>query len=297
MTGPSHREPLDEHERELARVLRALPAGEPPAALDQRILRAAADAAAAPRRRHRHWLAIGGTGWGIGGAAAAVLALGVSWHLIDPTRNAPFERSSAPTFAEQSGDAVTVTLPEPKDVESDASVVQEVAPAPAAEQERRSQSRPAPARARAGKPSSAAPLAATVAPPVVAAPQAPPPPPSEPFADLAGTASDATGTWAPEPAPAAVQAEAQRSAEARADRAEGAREAADAAIPLHSPAAASGELAKARADSMTPAAWFAQVRSLRDAQRHAEAADSLRRFRRAYPQYPVPADLLPLLRE
>ena len=35
----------------------------------------------------------------------------------------------------------------------------------------------------------------------------------------------------------------------------------------------------------------------RSARRHAEAADSLLRFRRAYPHYPVPADLLPLLRE
>ena len=293
MTGPSHREPLDEHERELARVLRALPAGEPPAALDQRILRAAADASATPRRARHRWLAFGGAGWGIGGAAAAVLALGVSWHLIDPTRNGPFERSAPATLEQPSDDAITVTLPEARLVESDAAVTAPGAvPAPKATPRQRSQLRPAPARAQSASP--AANSAAEVAPPVAAAP-APPPAPTEPFADLAGTASDATGTWAPEPA--GVEAEAQRRAEARAERAEAAREIAAAAIPLQSPARATGESAKVRADSMTPAAWFAEVRRLRDARRHAEAADSLLRFRRAYPHYPVPADLLPLLRE
>ena len=43
-------EPLDDDEREFARVVRALPAGEPPAALDARILKAASDAVAALRQ-------------------------------------------------------------------------------------------------------------------------------------------------------------------------------------------------------------------------------------------------------
>ena len=64
---PAH-QPLDDQERELARILRALPAGEPSAALDSRILRAAANATAAQRRPGARWLAAAAPLWGIGGA-------------------------------------------------------------------------------------------------------------------------------------------------------------------------------------------------------------------------------------
>ena len=50
-------EALDEQEREIARILRALPGGEPSPALDARILRAATNAAAGSRRPRAHWLA------------------------------------------------------------------------------------------------------------------------------------------------------------------------------------------------------------------------------------------------
>ena len=74
--------PLPDEEAALARVLRALPAGEPPAALDAAILKAASDALAAggaarPRRRL--------PGWAIGTAAAAVLAIGIGMNLRPPT--------------------------------------------------------------------------------------------------------------------------------------------------------------------------------------------------------------------
>ena len=74
---------LDADERELARVLRALPASEPSAALDTRILAMGRDAVvtapqltdeAQPRRRPR-WL------WGTGVAASCVLAAGLAWRL------------------------------------------------------------------------------------------------------------------------------------------------------------------------------------------------------------------------
>lgn len=78
------REALDEDEREFARIVRALPGGDPPPALDARILRAAQDAvAAAPARRRRPLLALG-SAWGISSTAAAVLALGVGWQLLNP---------------------------------------------------------------------------------------------------------------------------------------------------------------------------------------------------------------------
>src|SRR4249919_1367424 len=74
-------EPLDEQEREFARILHALPGGEPPPALDAAILRAATNAAAASKRPGARILASAGALWGIGSAAAAVLALGVAWQL------------------------------------------------------------------------------------------------------------------------------------------------------------------------------------------------------------------------
>ena len=60
-------EALDEQERELARIVRALPGGEPPPALDARILKAAANAAASTRRPGARWLASAGALWGAGG--------------------------------------------------------------------------------------------------------------------------------------------------------------------------------------------------------------------------------------
>src|SRR5690348_8421756 len=74
-------EPLDDQEREFARILHALPSGEPSPALDAKILRAATNAAASSKRPVRRVLASAGALWGIGSAAAAVLALGVAWQL------------------------------------------------------------------------------------------------------------------------------------------------------------------------------------------------------------------------
>src|SRR4249919_3693125 len=87
-------EPLDAQERELARILRALPAGEPPAALDAKILRAATNAAASSRRPGAKFLASAGALWGIGSAAAAVLALGVAWQLRYGDTRAPLADSA-----------------------------------------------------------------------------------------------------------------------------------------------------------------------------------------------------------
>jgi hypothetical protein len=76
-------QPLDADERELARVLRALPAGEPPSSLDAKILAMARDAVvttpsvgdeARPRRTPRF-------AWGLGAAASCVLAAGLVWRM------------------------------------------------------------------------------------------------------------------------------------------------------------------------------------------------------------------------
>lgn len=78
-------DPLDADERELARVLRALPAGEPPSALDARILAMGRDAVvttpsqkdeAQPRTRSAPRLA-----WGLGVAASCAMAAGLVWRM------------------------------------------------------------------------------------------------------------------------------------------------------------------------------------------------------------------------
>ncbi|MBP8080669.1 MAG: hypothetical protein KAY12_00800, partial [Arenimonas sp.] len=110
-------EALDEQERELARVLRALPGGEPPAALDARILKAAGNAAAASRRPRTRWIASAGALWGVGGAAAAVLALGVSWQLLYPQNRSMRPEAAPAAQMEDKAEDGTVSV-ELKDQES-----------------------------------------------------------------------------------------------------------------------------------------------------------------------------------
>lgn len=74
--------PLQDDEADLARVLRALPAGEPSAQVDAAILAAATDAVgprenASPSRRRL-------PAWALGTAAAAVLAIGIGLQLRPP---------------------------------------------------------------------------------------------------------------------------------------------------------------------------------------------------------------------
>lgn len=89
---------LDADERELARVVRALPGSDPSPALDLRILKAAQDAVApssVSRKRRVLWASSSaGSFWGFGTAAAAVLAVGVSWQMFmrGPTANFPATR-------------------------------------------------------------------------------------------------------------------------------------------------------------------------------------------------------------
>ena len=64
--------------------------------------------------------------------------------------------------------------------------------------------------------------------------------------------------------------------------------------------AASGAVASTEAAStppMRPATWLARVRRLRDSHRLTEARASLKEFHRTHPQYVIPPDLAPLLRE
>lgn len=89
MTTPQdpRKHPLQDDEIALARVLRALPAGEPPPSVDAAILAAATDAV--PHRRRLgtglRWLPT----WAVGTAAAAVLAVGIGIQLRPPLAPTP----------------------------------------------------------------------------------------------------------------------------------------------------------------------------------------------------------------
>ena len=61
--------------------------------------------------------------------------------------------------------------------------------------------------------------------------------------------------------------------------------------------AARAKAAQTEAKAMTPAVWLAKVRKLRSEGQTGEARNSLELFHRYYPQYVIPADLAPLLRE
>jgi len=279
-------EALDEQERELARILRALPGGEPPAALDARILKAAGNAAAGSRRPRARWLASGGAMWAIGSAAAAVLALGVSWQLMVPEHRAL--RSEVAPAAKM------------EDLAEDSTVSVGLQDRQASE----------PADAPAASPAKAIALPEPAQNTYRAAPSAPPPPapasaaPPEPFAGERLEAQVASS------ADAAASAEAVRESAAVTGRSEAISSAASAAPAAKAAAEsqlsqrAAGAAAEADASAVTsgsgpmkPANWLAHIRRLLDEDRTTEAKASLLEFRKIYPDFVIPSDLAPLLRE
>ncbi|GAB2505500.1 hypothetical protein [Arenimonas alkanexedens] len=124
MTQPQdpRQHPLQDDEIDLARVLRALPAGEPSSRVDAAILAAASDAVAAspgrqPRarasRRILPWLPT----WAIGTAAAAVLAVGIGTQLrppLAPTVSPQADQSEAYRPLPEARPRLQVELPEPE---------------------------------------------------------------------------------------------------------------------------------------------------------------------------------------
>jgi len=309
-------EPLDDQEREFARILRALPGGEPPPALDAAILRAATNAAAASKRPTARILASAGALWGIGSAAAAVLALGVAWQ-IRYGNEPSFRAERAPHVQSVSepadDDSVSVELsaqpadapfvpPPPPSVLADKQV------APAAPQLRR----------QAEAKPSAAPA------------ESMPAPAAEAFAQdqldehVARDAAAAAATASAETEAAAGLArdsnqplrEAAKAANAAAPVV---MQAAPAAAPLPAApasradsggAAASGlvgstsalggqdrERKEESALAKKPATWLVEIRRLRDQGHVEEARARLVEFHKTYPKWVIPTDLAPLLSE
>jgi hypothetical protein len=307
-------EPLDDQEREFARILLALPSGEPSPALDAKILRAATNAAASSKRPVRRVLASAGALWGIGSAAAAVLALGVAWQLrygAPDHAAAPRAPRALAVSVSDDGSVQVVLSSQPADAPF-------VAPAPPPPMEMQ---KPATAKLRRAPAQPASGLAAP-APAAAAEPEA--------FArdhlDEHVSSADAA-LAAREQAAAAEGARAEEVLELKGRAADDARqraakmaasnaaaaapamaEAAPPAVPppasradTESSAAgyASGGLVaqKAEADTRKPGTWLADIRKLRDQGHIQEARASLVEFRKKYPKWVVPTDLAPLLSE
>lgn len=310
--------PLQDDEIALARVLRALPAGEPSPSVDAAILAAATDAV--PRRRKPgaglRWLPT----WAVGTAAAAVLAVGIGIQLRPPLVPAPPIPASTSEQARElppSRPRMAVDLAEP-----------ELAPIPP----------PAPPPSQpSASPRAVAPATPPPRPAPAAMPEVAEPPPSElvrqesapaPFEDLGG--------FAPPPASAALSRQEADEEQATLDRIEvtGSRVQSPAATPYNRPslsaiaepaelearaqaiesnrarrqasadaAAASREQAKAGAAALpapaddirlAPADWLDRIRDRQRRGDLAGARESLALFARTHPDLRVPDDLAQL---
>lgn len=90
---PSQHEVLSDEEQSLALVVRALPGGDPPAALDALILRAASNAVASRPEKNTRWAKgwLGTSALWLGTAAASVLTLGIGWQVFQSMRAPIYE--------------------------------------------------------------------------------------------------------------------------------------------------------------------------------------------------------------
>jgi hypothetical protein len=283
---------LDEDEAALARILHALPGGEPPAALDARVLKAAQDAVAAtpePRRRGSRWI-LSSLGW-LGTAAAAMLTVSVTVRLIDdPEMRMPPLRQVAP--ATEAADAAAEPEQAPIPVDLEAAVRAEAASEEAQE------------RAMGGRADAAASMDSIPPPPPPAtrtparqpAPAAPEPFPQE---DIAANASAAATGYAGEPAADSSEVEGvavlgsrvRRAAEAEAAPPAQTDDRDQAAAPQLGAAASAEAQATSGFELRGPAEWLNEIRRLLDAGQREQARRSLADFRRAYPNYTVPSDI------
>lgn len=327
MTSPQdpRQQPLQDDEIALARVLRALPAGEPSPRLDAAILAAATDAVAAapgdrPRarkpRRALPWLPT----WAIGTAAAAVLAVGIGIQLRPPL---------APTVSPQAEKAETyrplpdapplrVELPEPE-------LAPAPPPAPPAAQPAQVQGQtrtplppppPPPPPAPVVEPPPA-PTAMADAFPAIATEEPAaeagesdtldsitvsgtrlPPPPEETGDQARRRHQAAFATRARERAEAERDALERRYAAEQAARSESAARAGAAPPPA---AAASPVIAEVPAlpplaedATLAPQDWIERIRLRRERGDLAEARESLAMLQRAHPGVALPDDLLDL---
>jgi Meckel syndrome type 1 protein len=321
-------------EDELAALYRKLPPKEPGPALDAAVLRAAAQAVQAPRRRPRWPVALGS-------AAVLVVAAGLGWRMRDmPPKTAtpppgavtmppesPTPAPSPPPAAAAAAPAAAQAQPAeqkpqalPPIVEHQESppvmlrqlpeTTRDIAPAQAM---RLAPRRPAPkatADHLAATPE-AAPAFAPEPPPAPPAPPAPalpsmqyaPPPapaaPPMPPAAMPARRIVPPAAPAPMPMPAAPAVGEQNAPAAAANEVEAAKVAAPPASMMAAPkvAAPMGEMSSDLAPraSDTPEQELGKIRGLLALQRRDEARQRLADFHRDHPDYRLPDDLRPWL--
>jgi Meckel syndrome type 1 protein len=318
-TRPPATDPLDPQEREFQRVLRALPGGDPPPALDAAILRAAHDALARPRHRRALFAASNAAAWwGVGSAAAAILVVGIGYRQLVPTMQPPPEPRAVTVAADSDSDKESTTVEfipaRPLASAPPPPMEQQAAPAAAAAPQRRVE---LPEDKVAAAPATAT---ATDMP--------------EPFIDehvAGGRSAEERERANATTELAATQAER---GQLRSDMTRSRQEAAKAAAPPSAPApapATAGALADAMSETTVgsasaekdaglanaqanesaaqardrvlldlrraPDAWVLKIRQRLREGDLAGARASLKLYIERYPQRPVPEDLRPLLHE
>lgn len=289
MSGPNDRDLdrlLADDGGDLAALYRRLPKAEPPRRLDRSVLGAAARASHGYTPRRQRWMI------GFGSAAGIVLAAGVAWHVgQDALRSERQLSTPAAMSAEPARPTYVPVAPisEPAPRARDQAPVQEMSAAAAAAASPATKQAPSPQKSEAmakaaPKPSvvreeSVAQPAATgpAPPPPAAAPQAFPPADAERVqADSAVGANDALGAGV---ANDALDAQSKGRARQRSG-----------AAP--SP---SGSVELRRDLQLDPQTWLARIDELLRAGRRQQAIESLRLFRNAHPDYPLPDELRALL--
>lgn len=277
---------LGEGGGELGALYRRLRRVEPPRRLDRVVLGEAARAVRGRPPRRQRWLI------GFGSAAGIVLAAGIAWRVGQeasqqrPGAAAPQViqvqpiTESAPRRHERAADAARQSVAPPPA----AMRAEPVAPPPPAVVAPPPARKAAPKAQSPARPAQTAPVAAPAPFPEAAAPPPPPAPMSPPLAA---------------PAPAASAPLSSAAANAAEDKiANGAAEAEShaAAAPLErkrssAPTAPSTSAELRRDMQLAPADWLAHIRQLLHQGRRQQAAESLRLFRRAHPDWTLPPEL------
>jgi len=294
-TPPPRHEPrqtsLDSEERALSEALKRVPASDPGAALDARVLAMARDALQPrtgnqARRNRMHRLS-----W-LGSAAGAVLAVGIGWQLsqTEPGRDERTLRSvpaATPQMHESSAapslDVEVIRRPAPPASPMPQDAQLPAAAKPVAEPARAGAARSAKAEDAAAYPFAAqrrqrvARVDAEAEPPI---PAQAPPPAAAPESAAAPAAGPTEESRAMENSDATTleRVEVSGSRIRRGDEVD-----ADGFPPI------------ARDARLQPREWIERIRARRAAGQEGNARKSLEDFARSYPYLVVPEDLRPLL--
>lgn len=274
---------------DLTALYRRLPKAEPPRRLDRSVLGAAARATHGHTPRRQRWMV------GFGSAAGIVLAAGVAWHvgqdalrreqgLSVPAAAPPAAEVARPTYVP----VAPISEPAHRRQDHGAPLQPSAAVAPADVTAAPSKPAPSPPKREVRAKAAAKPPALREE----AAPPAPPPPPpaaaapepqpfqsieaEQPSAGAAGNADAHLGVGAASGTPAAPARDAAR------------RRATAAPSP-------SGSVELRRDLQLDPETWLAHIEELLHKGRRQQAIESLRLFRVAHPQHPLPDELRALL--